>query len=149
MQQKQKVDEEKQKKQSTSEEKEPLEGKLPETEYQEYLPDLFRLPIHGVEPNTMVRATVTYVENLDFQKGMFLLQVPMKLSSKIIARGFLVPSPFPLSTFPCVWLFAALMEVFLHSSFPPLLLLLLLRPPNRPHPQLGKPSTMSSPSDAL
>lgn len=64
----------------------PQKGKLPQSAYDQYLPNLFRLPIHDVEPDSMVRATVTYVETLSFRKGMFHLRVPFTIKSKLLAR---------------------------------------------------------------
>lgn len=61
------------------------EGELPPNAYHEYIPDLFRLPIAGVNSKDLITAEITFVETLPFINGAYEYRLPLVLAKTLLA----------------------------------------------------------------
>lgn len=72
-------------KQPKNETEGPVEGKLPSSiDFNEYVPDLFRLPIQNVQPGEVVSVRVVWIEPLQFINGMYTFGLPMNLNPELL-----------------------------------------------------------------
>ena len=59
-------------------------GVLPPMSYEEYIPNLFRLPITNVNSADMIRVNVSYVEPLAFINNSYHFTLPLQFGSNLI-----------------------------------------------------------------
>lgn len=54
--------------------------------FKKYNPNVFRLPIPNVAPQSTVDVTITYVENLRFRHGSYSIHVPLRFPPGVLMR---------------------------------------------------------------
>jgi len=63
-------------------------GQIPaDMSFNDYVPDLFRLPIKNVKPGEQVNISVVWIEPLSFIESMYSFTLPMNLNPELLPRG--------------------------------------------------------------